>query len=277
MLIKSLSAKDHCDKLVATNNKILPDQSCLCFKSILNFRDLGGTISSGGRQIKKGIVFRSANPDNISSKEINKLYKLNIRTIIDLRSPLESQNRNRKFDKIETLSLPLDFEQVTRERLMPYFYKKNSYRIIEEIANSLYQEILDTAMAVFRKVVEVIIDPALRPVLIHCQAGKDRTGVICALLHLALGAEREYIINDYMSSNDALLPFYRRKLKIRKFISIGLFPADTILYAITVRESNIESVIDRVNGYYGGIYSYLESSGFNMSQFSQFQDGLLKS
>jgi len=238
-----------------------PEQTELAFRSIKNFRDTGGAPTVDGKSIKQGIIFRSANPDKLSRKDLRKLYDLNIRTIIDLRAPYESKSHKRKFNKIETISMPLDFEQRTREKLMPYLYKRDSYDIIDEISNSLYIEILDAAGTVFRQVIEVLLSPEYCPVLIHCQAGKDRTGIICALIQLALEAERQSIISDYMKSNEALLPFFRRVLLVRKILSLGFFPSNNILYAITVRRRNIESVLDRVSDHYGGIADYLGSSG----------------
>ncbi len=245
---------------VLNSRKSNPNQTELAFKTIKNFRDTGGALTVTGKRIKQGIIFRSANADKLSKKEIKKLYNLNIRTIIDLRAPYESKNQKKKIDAIDTVSMPLDFEKTTRERLMPYLYKRDSYNIIDDISNSLYIEMLDAAAPVFRQVIEVLLSPERCPVLIHCQAGKDRTGVICALIQLALEAERGSIISDYMKSNEELLPFFRRMLLIRKILSLGFFPSDNILYAITVRQRNIETVLDRVSDHYGGIETYLNAS-----------------
>jgi protein-tyrosine phosphatase len=248
-----------------------PEQTGLAFRCIKNFRDTGGAPTVDGKSIKQGIIFRSANPDKLSRKDLRRLYDLNIRTIIDLRAPYESKNHNKKIDAIDKLSMPLDFEQRTREKLMPYLYKRDSYDIIDEISNSLYIEILDAAVMVFRQVIEVLLSPERCPVLIHCQAGKDRTGIICALIQLALEAERESIISDYMKSNEALLPFFRKILLVRKILSLGFFPSNNILYAITVRQRNIESVLDRVNNHYGGIAGYLGPSGPGLQEITRLR------
>ena len=110
-----------------------PDQVAL--RSVLNFRDIGGVTTTSGKQIREKTIFRSANPDKISKEDINKLFKLNIRTIVDLRAPFESRKRNKKIDKIETITLPLDFEKETRERLMPYCQKKN-YLLYDELTRN---------------------------------------------------------------------------------------------------------------------------------------------
>jgi len=245
------------------------------FKSVLNFRDIGGIVSDGDRKIKDGIIFRSANPDKISKGDIKKLHSLNIRTIIDLRAPHEGKKQKRSIDNIDSVSLPLDFEQTTREKLKPFLNKRNSEAIISDISNSLYLEILDATQQILRQVMEVLLSPECCPVLIHCQAGKDRTGIISALILLALGTERQLIIDDFMKSNDALLPFFKKMLLIRKILSFGFFPSRRILFAITVRQRNIESVLDRIADHYGGIEAFLRDSGFDPSRLKELKKKML--
>jgi len=241
-------------------------------KSVLNFRDAGGMPTTDGRRIKENVIFRSANPDKISRGDIKKLYDLDIRTIVDLRADYEGGNKKRRFESIETISLPLDFEQTTRERLVPLLKQKNSIDLIPGLIDSLYLEILDGSFAVFRKTIELLLDPARTPLLIHCQAGKDRTGIICTLIQMALEADMQSIVNGYMTSNDMLLPHFKRKLTMRKILSLGFFPSDKILFAVTVRDNNIRSVMNRVMTHYEGIEGYLSMSGPVNSEFKKLRE-----
>lgn len=243
-------------------------------KSVRNFRDIGGIMTAGNKKIREGIIFRSANPDRISRGDIEKLRLLNIRTIIDLRAPHEVKKQIRSIDHAEKLTLPLDFQQITRERFRPLLYRRNSEAILEEISNSLYLEILDAAAPVLGQVLNILISPDRSPVLIHCQAGKDRTGIISALILLILGTERQLIIDDFLKSNDALLPYFKKLLLIRKIISFGFFPSGRILFVITVKQRNIESILDRINDHYKGIEGYLRYSGFDMSRLPELREKL---
>jgi protein-tyrosine phosphatase len=235
------------------------------FKSVLNFRDVGGISTSGNRKIKEGLLFRSANPDSISRIDISKLYSLNIKTIIDLRAPHEPSKRAVSIDKSEKLFIPLDFQQTTRERLKPVIYGKDNQPVIADISNALYLEILDASAPAVRQVMEILASPGRTPVLIHCQAGKDRTGIIIACVLLAMGVNRSLIINDFMKSNEALLPHFKKMFRIRKILSLGFFPYKNMLFAVSVKQRNIESVLDRIDNHYGGIESYLTSAGFDIS------------
>jgi len=241
-------------------------------KSVLNFRDIGGVPTVDGKHIKEKVIFRSASPDKITGREVRKLNELNIRTIIDLRAPDETGRKNKKYDGIQTVSLPLDFERTTRERLIPLIKQKNAYNLIDDLIGSLYLEILDGSVSVFRDIVDLLLEPSRCPILIHCHAGKDRTGIISALIQMALGADQQSIIEGYMASNEALLPSYKRKLMISKIMYLGFFPANNIIYAITVRRNNIESVINRVITHYGGIEGYLKSPGPGISNFKELRE-----
>jgi protein-tyrosine phosphatase len=246
------------------------------FKSLLNFRDIGGISASGKSFIKEGIVFRSANPDTLHSSDIEKLRSLNIRTIIDLRAPHELSKRYKSVDHTETISLPLDFQQTTRERLKPVIYKKDAETIIEDISNAIYLEILDASGPVLRQVMETLASPGRIPLLIHCQAGKDRTGIIVALVLLAMGVKRELIISDFMKSNEALIPYFRKRFLIRKILSFGFFPYRNILFAVKVKQRNIESILDRIEFHYGGIDGYLSYAGLEKSELVKVREALLR-
>ena len=243
-------------------------------KSVMNFRDIGGIPANGSGMIRQGIIFRSAHPDNISREDIDRFHELNIRTIVDLRAQQEIKRRRRKIDNTDTLSLPLDFQKTTRERLKPYIYKKGTEKILSDISNQLYQDILDASAAAFRQVIELLASGRGSPILIHCFAGKDRTGIMVALILLALGAQRQDIVDDFLKSNDALLPYFRKKLLIRKIVTLGYFPSDIMLYVITVKQRNIDSIIDRVNNHYGGIEGYLASTGFDVSKLKDLRERL---
>ena len=246
-------------------------------KSVMNFRDIGSIPTIGNGMIRQGIVFRSANPDSISKEDIIKLGGLYIRTIIDLRAPHEIKKRRRSIDHTHILSLPLDFQKTTRERLRPYLYKKGTEKILADISNQIYLDILDTAGPVFSQIMELLVSEDGAPILIHCQAGKDRTGILIALIMLALGTDSQLIVNDFLKSNDALMPFFKKLLLIRKIISFGFFPARRMLYVITVKQRNIDSVIDRVQNHYGGIEGYLASAGFDISKLKDLREKLCTS
>jgi protein-tyrosine phosphatase len=252
-----------------------PDTSKILFNSVLNFRDLGGTVTVGDKKVREGILFRSANIDRIGKEDVKKFNSLKIKTVVDLRAPHERRKVLKSLNSVERISLPLDFQQITRERFKPYIHKRNSEAMISDVSNSLYLEILDAIQPLFKEVLEVLLSPERCPVLIHCHVGKDRTGIVCALILSALGAERQLIIEDYMKSNEALHSYFRKMLLKRKILSFGYIPYRTIMFAITLRQRNIESVLDRVSDHYGGIEVFIRDSGFDISRLAELKKNLL--
>jgi hypothetical protein len=95
-----------------------------------------------------------------------------------------------------------------------------------------------------------------------------------ALILLALGTDRKYIVDDFLKSNDALLPYFRKMLLLRKIFSFGFFPSRRMLYVITVKQRNIDSVIDRIQNHYGGIEGYLTLAGFDISKLKDLREEL---
>jgi protein-tyrosine phosphatase len=246
----------------------------MSLKTVRNFRDIGGIPTIGHGMIRNGVVYRSANPDSICKEDLIRLSELKIRTVVDLRAEYEIKKQRRLVDHAVTLSLPLDFQKTTRERIKPYLYKKGTEKILADISNQLYMDILDASAPAFRQIAELLSSGEGTPLLIHCYAGKDRTGIIVALILLTLGTDRQFIINDFVKSNDALLPYFKRRLLIRKIITFGFFPANRMLQVITVKQRNIDSVIDRVNNHYGGIEGYLAFAGFDISRMKDLREKL---
>lgn len=250
-------------------------QNSLKIKSVLNFRDIGGAELPGGKHIRKGIIFRSATPEKITRNDVNKLSGLGIRTIVDLRAPMENNVSRNIPDTIDIVSLPLDFEQETRKRVLPFIRKKGSHKEIDEVIRSLYLEILDASVPVFRKVAELLLEPDRTPLLIHCRAGKDRTGVIIALIHLALDADNQTIIDDYIKSNESIIPYFKKRLMLRKILSLGFFPAENVLRVMEVKQKNIEAVLDRLKHHHGGIESYLNPPGVQKIDLKELREILV--
>jgi protein-tyrosine phosphatase len=98
------------------------------FKNLLNFRDIGGIVADNDKRVRNGIIFRSANPDNLSREDIEKLHFLKIKTIIDLRAPGEWKKNRRTIENVDILSLPLDFQKTTREKLN-HFYEGRTQKL----------------------------------------------------------------------------------------------------------------------------------------------------
>lgn len=158
--------------------------------SIPNFRDIGGYFSPYGK-IKKGIIFRSGNLSKSSANDLLSLQKLGIKNIIDLRS---HNAKNREIDPTST----------SKQFAYCSFYIKAGERLpfSNEDNFRLYQEMFASKEELLPILKEIV---ALgKGTLIHCSAGKDRTGVIVTLLLLICGVSTKDINHEYLLSYDDL-------------------------------------------------------------------------
>jgi protein-tyrosine phosphatase len=245
-------------------------------KNIKNFRDFGGYLTVDGKHLKKGFLFRSGDLDKMKDHDIREIKSLGIKTIIDVRSLKEHKRDFTELEKIHLINLPFNYDNVTRELLKPLFYKKNVETKIIEIINSVYHDMMDQLLPKLGELFRILLSPGSYPILIHCHAGKDRTGFACAVIHLALEIQINSIVKDYLKSNEFLLPKARRITNILKYVSLGLLPTDNLIEIFTSREKYIRTIIDGINNEYGGVEKYLLSCRITPQNIRDLREFLLE-
>jgi len=171
-----------------------------------NFRDLGGIKSQDGIVVKKGYFYRSANLGNLSEEDIESLKRLNIKCIFDYRSDNEAKNHpSTEIKGIKNIRIPaMDLKKFSgakfgsiEDMIESMFDKSGAFNMLKE---SYHELPIDNPS--YKKLVELVRDPSMLPLINHCTAGKDRTGVGSAIILMILGVSREHIIEDYLKSND---------------------------------------------------------------------------
>ena len=163
-----------------------------------NLRDLGGITTEDGRFLKNNQIFRSEHLVELDLgllEEILSLYQ--IRTIIDLRTD-EEVKKYQKYMKqllseINYYQLPLQCENIIVDINLKESRNYDGYEY-------LYYHLIKNESTVFRRGIEIVSNIKNRPILFHCIAGKDRTGIFAAILQLMLGISKEQIIIDYLKT-----------------------------------------------------------------------------
>jgi protein tyrosine/serine phosphatase len=164
------------------------------FELAWNFRDLGGYATADGRVTKWRTMFRADGVHRLTAED---LAPLGIRTVVDLRTPLEIEERG-KFTHDEVGYHHLPVLQETWER--------DSVDIAgpeERFLANRYLEMLDSGRETIPMALRLLADPESVPLVFHCAAGKDRTGVVAALTLSLLGVPDETITQDYALSTNA--------------------------------------------------------------------------
>ncbi|MDG4823499.1 tyrosine-protein phosphatase [Asanoa sp. WMMD1127] len=163
------------------------------FDGVFNFRDIGGYAALDGRTVRWRRVFRSDSVHRVSSAE---LPALGVRTVLDLRRPREVARDGRVVDYPG-----LSYRHIHPEH--PEWAVSGPSEEVDRFIADRYRELAELGTAGIGAALKVIADPDAAPVLVHCVAGKDRTGVVCALTLSLLGVSDDDVAADYALSTEA--------------------------------------------------------------------------
>lgn len=166
------------------------------FDGLLNARDVGGLPTAAGGRVQEGRLLRSADPSTASQRDLDRLERLQVRTVIDLRSDWEVNTPPPLPRGADRVHIPL-----VRAK-----DQQHAEQALQRGGLLAYYEVLsDRAAGQLAHAIDVVAQSAAG-VLIHCHAGKDRTGTLVALLLGLVGVKDEAIARDYAQSS----PWMRR-------------------------------------------------------------------
>ena len=254
-----------------------------------NFRDLGGIVNIHGQTIKSGLIFRSASLEHLCLRDKRELVKkYHLKHVIDLRTNVEITQKKDKIIKGVTYHhlpylknrLPgvthehdvskkdLLFNKKAREDLVRSLPKmKDMY-----ISNAESDECYANSKIIVHQVIDNIING--ESTLYHCTAGKDRSGIISALLLCLLDVDLETIIEDYLKANNKKA--MRRTLrKVKLLISDKELLAD-IQDKIEAKRENFMAYIDTVNAKYGSVENFIKGLDVSKEKLEAFKKVILE-
>ncbi|MGQ0632556.1 MAG: tyrosine-protein phosphatase [Sporichthyaceae bacterium] len=166
----------------------------LRFERVFNIRDVGGLPAADGRRVRTARLYRADAPVRATDADVEGLRGLGLRTVVDLRTPGEIDLRGAA--TWETLKV----RHVRCPVLAQLPAPGNEHRYCEpDFAAQTYLSFLDDA-DVGRALWRALAEASHEPTLIHCAAGRDRTGVVVALLQETLGVPRDLVLDDFEAS-----------------------------------------------------------------------------
>ena len=243
--------------------------------SIANLRDMGGYKTTNGATIARGLVYRSNQLYNISPGDMLLLAKLNLKNNFDLRTATE---RNAKPDELPVgvnnvwLNVMADFSTSGLVNLAELLSNPQQANIelgdgkLEEMYKAGYRQFisLPSAQIAYRELFLSLGDQNQLPALFHCTSGKDRTGWAAAALLSLLGVPMEVVIEDYLRSNEYILPLH--ETTIQQFIAAVGNPSIPAA-ALGVKEEYLSAAFDEMQTTYGSIENYFsEGLGITVEQ-----------
>jgi protein-tyrosine phosphatase len=229
-----------------------------------NFRDLGGYRTSDGRYMRWGLVYRSNHLVNLTAKDSEYLNSLGIRLVCDVRSDGERARAPDHWtgNAPEFFAVPIGsnlFTAPTADDLT-----RRVVAINAETRDSVraYDYAIEYA-GQYAKILKRIAAGDL-PVVEHCTAGKDRTGVFSAILLTALGVPRDTAIQDYMLSNQYLLApdtIETTTADLQRAFGLAEAPdISTVKTIMTAKPETLEATLDKIDKTYGSFGNYLRDA-----------------
>ena len=235
------------------------------FDALDNFRDYGDYATAAGRRIAPGRLFRAGHQARASEADLDRLGALDIATVVDLRRPSERRDQPSKrppgFSGVVIESAHDDGGEAPHMTFL---------RTAELTPDSGRRFMTDT----YRR---LPFEPSHRdlfgryfralgetdgPILIHCAAGKDRTGMLAALTHHLLGVHHDDMVADYLLTNTAVdlerrAPAIARQLEART----GRAAAhDAVVAFLGVEALYLETALTAIAARYGSTDAYLEQA-----------------
>ncbi len=239
----------------------------LSLEGASNFRDLGGYPTSDGRSIRWRQIFRSNHLGHLTAADIDIVRRLGVRSAFDFRGVEERAVAVCGVEDITVHSLPIEPTVVAalRARLAAgSLSAEDAMEIMRESYRGYVRQNTHSFRTLFSHLVE---DRA--PLVIHCTAGKDRTGFACALLLHALGVPDDVIAEDYLLTNR----FYRRDP------SASTDLPDDVRQAIgSVEASFLAAGFEAVRDDYGGLEDYFRDGlGLGVRERAALRERYLQS
>lgn len=235
-------------------------------EGIHNFRDFGGYQTVNGTQIKKGLLYRSGSLDKATNADLDKLAALGIKTICDLRS---EQERIMEPDRIPdvkpvtffNISMPpiVDYHSRSLKRLFSLMF--GAERKTDYIAESYkaYRDYATGYLPQLKALFKRISNPENLPVLIHCSAGKDRTGVVSSLIQQMLGVDPDVAMDDYLITNQNM-GAYNADI-MRRLSKLAYFGVPWKMYIplFDARRDYLNAAFAQVKDEFGALENWMRS------------------
>ena len=212
-----------------------------------NFRDLGGYPTSDGRTVRWRRIFRSNHLGHLTDDDIAAVRGLGVRSAFDFRGREERTAAPCGVTEITVHSLAVEPSVVAALRAIAAAGTTLSGDHAAEVMRDSYRSYVQQSTPRFRDLFAHLVEDCA-PLVIHCTAGKDRTGFACALILHALGVRDAVILDDYLLTNR----FYRRDPSASTDL-----PDEVKQVLGSVQAAFLAAAFEAIDAAYGNLETYL--------------------
>jgi protein-tyrosine phosphatase len=246
-------------------------------KGARNFRAVQSFKGAGGQVLRANTIYRSGELSRLDAQDLSVIEDLHIKLVCDLRTPREQaefvsrwpdRHTPARLDIEDRGDVSKTFELMVREP-----GEAGALAAMEALYRRKPRAYVQSLLPLF----DTIVAGDSLPLLIHCHAGKDRTGFIIAMILSALGVSHEDIIEDYVATAKYFLVEEEAKgLAAWAKRAFGLHvDAAAAIPMVDARRAYLEASFDEITKSWGNVDAYLQDSGLTADKRAQLQDTLL--
>lgn len=241
----------------------------LSIDGMANVRDLGGLVTRDGKRVKAGVVVRSDNPKGMTAQgHIDLVAVIGPRTLIDLRIQVEVEHDGYviKDDSVTVMNFPmLPLSGVTQEQI--------DAGAFDNLVDDYMGQIEINGDSVLNAL-RLIASNEQHPIMYHCTAGKDRTGIVTAMLLDILGVDHESIAADYHLTTANMVPIIERIRNAPVYKENGLAYAPDWIFSSD--PETMLAFLARMTEKYGNAEGWALQRGLTPAEIDAIREHLLE-
>lgn len=225
----------------------------------VNLRDFGGYATADGRTVRRRRLYRSGTLTHLSAQAQQAFAELDVGLICDFRRDEERREEPTPFppDAPRRLEIPIDPGSAVAMRQQ---LREDSVDLKQRIdfMVGINRELARDHAADYARMFEALLELEQGAVLVHCAAGKDRTGFACALILHALGVPEETVLEDYLLTNEAMdfegyvLP------RLARWEPTAIPDRESVMALAGVRPEYLRAAYEAIEAEFEGVEHYIE-------------------
>jgi protein-tyrosine phosphatase len=238
-----------------------------------NFRDVGGYPTSDGRRTRWQLLLRSESLAGLTRRSREALVEYGLRTVVDLRGAVELQEN--AFDPSAWPPLGYMHQNMMGDEMMAELARSPAPGRGSQRLTNLYTSILDRRRTQVQRTLAALATTGTLPALVHCTAGKDRTGLIVALALSIAGVPRDTIVEDYSLSAQFMIDDDLKAQANPDKIPPGYETWEEYRREFCPPEAMLDT-LRHLDERYGGVEEYVLGPGLTRGQLESLRDSMVE-
>ncbi|WP_317928736.1 tyrosine-protein phosphatase [Halioxenophilus sp. WMMB6] len=269
----SLPAGKHSFLLVTSDDQVVVAERRVALAGTPNLRDFGGYVTQHGASVRWGSFYRSGKLSALTADDQQRLVDAGINQIFDFRRPEEI---NLAPTTLNFIAQPISIDNLPigggGARSFNKLVMDETIAKPELLAGmkAIYRDLALAQGAVYRKIFDYLLHQD-QPLLLHCTAGKDRTGVGVALILMALGVNRKTIMQDYLLTSEFYPSDIEWQEMLQHFESQPKI-VDNLRYLLSVQPEFLATLFEVIDDQFDGDEHYLKAVfGFDDAELAELR------